>query len=689
VDRQHPGSDLAAETAAAFAAGSILFAESDPTYAATLLDNARALYTFADTYRGKYSDAIPDAQTFYNSWSGYDDELIWGAIWLYRASGEDAYLQEAIAAYPAISGRFDWSLSWDDKSYGCYVLLAMLDGRAVYKDDTERWLDFWAGTSPGVPRTPGGLAFLSSWAPLRYAANTAFCALVYADRVQDTNGRYEQFANEQLHYMLGQNPANRSYLCGFGNNPPQNPHHRNAHASSSNDINVPIQNSHTLYGALVGGPDINDQYPDDRNQPNHSEVALDYNAAFSGVLARLYLDFGGYTLSDITSTNSTPPPANLLLHASIDNFASGPKNDAEWKALWPGTKWANGPDEGRLAVTDEIAYGGSGKAIRVLYPQGGQQSGGSGAQWFVDLNGEYDDLYMSYWVRFDEDFDFVLGGKMPGLGGANSFIDRTHEWSGRLMWREGGKVEFYVHVPAENNFDPGDRFWWNTEGFQATLVPGRWHHIELHMKLNNPGQYDGLMEGWFDGVKAASYPGFYFRDAPTATAQIAWVFFSTFFGGSSSSIWQATKDEHATFDEIKVATDRLGYPGIPVDVDADGLPNIWEIDYFGDAMLAQRNVDSDGDGCSNFFEYIAGTHPLLASDVFTPKISHSPGVPMALSFQGKSGRSYQVFYKQRLTDQNWTPSTEIAPLTEDAPMQVGLPTFPSQGYYKFGVSKAP
>lgn len=254
-------------------------------------------------------------------------------------------------------------------------------------------------------------------------------------------------------------------------------------------------------------------------------------------------------------------PTGLLLDATIDDFPSGLKNDREWKALWPGTKWANGPDEGRLSVDDTRAANGSAKSIRVLYPAGSKQPAYSGSQWFANLNGEYEDLYLSYWVRFEEDFDFVLGGKLPGLGGANTFNDRTNEWSGRLMWRENGWAEFYTHVPRNNDFDPGDRFWWNTEGFQAVFVPGQWHHIEIHMKLNTPGEFDGIMEGWFDGRKAATYNDFYFRDEPTESTKICWVFFSTFFGGSSSDIWNASKDEHANFDQFVVSTSRIGYPG--------------------------------------------------------------------------------------------------------------------------------
>jgi endoglucanase len=662
IDSANPGSDLAAETAAALAAISKLFAASDPSYAAELLDHAEALYNFADTYRGKYSDSITNAADFYAS-SGYQDELVWGAIWLNQATNETAWLDKAKLEYGNMPQGNSWTLSWDDKAYGCYVLLADLDGGSEYIADAERWLDFWTIGVNGqqVDYTPGGLAWLDEWGSLRYAANTAFAAFVYADRVNDPSGRYSDFARSQIEYMLGSNPQNRSYFNGFGENPPINPHHRNAHGSATNNINSPVDNTHVLYGALVGGPGIDDVYVDDRTDFQRNEVAMDYNAAFTGALARLYIADGGYALDEVDAPAVSP----VLLYQNVDTFPVGSKTDREWRDLWPGTKWANGPDEGRLEVDDAIAYDGSGKSVRVLYPEGGKQSGGSGAQWFMDLNGEYEELYFSYWVRFDPDFNFVLGGKLPGLGGAVSFDDRTHEWSGRLMWREQGWAEFYVHVPEAHLNDPGTRFWWNTEGFQAIFIPGRWHHIEIHLKLNTPGENDGLAEGWFDGVKAASYPGFNFRDAGTSSAQIAWVFFSTFFGGSSDDSWNATKDEHARFDEFTVSHERIGYPGKPEDIDGDGIANAWELLYFGSDSAALAEADSDADGDSDYYEFIAGTHPKDAADKLRPVMQAQGEVPFAVDFAGKADRQYRLMRKQSLSDADWVEVHRIDALATD------------------------
>ncbi|MFE6974122.1 glycoside hydrolase family 9 protein [Streptomyces sp. NPDC057682] len=333
IDASCPGTDLAGQTAAAMASSSMVFAGSDPAYAAKLLTHAKQLYAFADAHRGKYSDCITDAQGYYNSWSGYADELVWGAIWLYRATGDSAYLAKAEAAYDGLSTEpqsstrsYRWTLSWDDSSYGAYVLLAQLTGKQKYVDDANRWLDWWTVGVNGqrVAYSPGGQAVLDSWGSLRYAATTAFAALSYSDWLTGDSvrkARYHDFAVRQIDYALGDNPRGSSYVVGFGENPPTQPHHRTAHGSWTDQMNNPVESRHTLYGALVGGPSAaDDSYTDDRANYVNNEVATDYNAAFTGALARLYKEYGGAPLADFPKPE-TPDGPEMSVQASVN--ASG------------------------------------------------------------------------------------------------------------------------------------------------------------------------------------------------------------------------------------------------------------------------------------------------------------------------------------------------------------------------------
>ena len=356
IDASCGGSDLAGETAAALAAASIVFRPTDAAYANTLVTHARQLYTFADTVRRKYSECITDAAGYYNSWSGYQDELVWGAIWLHRATGEASYLAKAEAEYtnlPLESGTsfrgHKWTIAWDDKSYGAYVLLARLTGGQRYVDDANRWLDYWTVGFNGqrVRYSPGGQAVLDRWGSLRYAANTAFAAFVYSDWLTDATRRqrYHDFAVRQINYALGENPRNSSYLIGFGANPPRSPHHRTGHGSWSNNIGEPVNNRHILYGALVGGPpEPNDQYTDNRSDYVMNEVATDYNAGFTGALARMYREFGGAPLANFPVAE-TPDGPEIFLQASVNSAGT---NYTEIKTLvvnrsaWPARTLANG-----------------------------------------------------------------------------------------------------------------------------------------------------------------------------------------------------------------------------------------------------------------------------------------------------------------------------------------------------------
>ncbi|MEU4696771.1 glycoside hydrolase family 9 protein [Nonomuraea dietziae] len=332
IDASCGGSDLAAETAAAMAASSIVFRPTNPAYADTLVTHAKQLYTFADTVRKKYSECITDAQSFYNSWSGYNDELVWGAIWLHRATQDQAYLAKAESYYDNLGSEpqsttksYKWTIAWDDKSYGAYVLLHKLTGKQRYLDDANRWLDYWTVGVNGqkIRYSPGGQAVLDRWGSLRYAANTAFAALVHSDSISDATRRtrYHDFAKRQIDYALGDNPRGSSYVIGFGANPPKNPHHRTAHGSWTDQISSPVDSRHVLYGALVGGPpDPDDKYTDSRQDYVMNEVATDYNAGFTSAVARLYQEYGGAPDAAFP-VRETPDGPEIFVEAGVN--ASG------------------------------------------------------------------------------------------------------------------------------------------------------------------------------------------------------------------------------------------------------------------------------------------------------------------------------------------------------------------------------
>ncbi|XP_072033079.1 endoglucanase E-4-like [Amphiura filiformis] len=285
-----PGSDVVGETAAALAAASIAFKSSDASYSALLLSHAKELYTFADTYRGKYSVSIPEAAEYYSS-TAYGDELAWAASWIYFASNEASYLTAAENHYNSFNlHNVAWAFSWDDKEAGVQLLLYKLTSKSTYGNIIQQFLDSWSPTG-SVPYTPKGLAYRDKWGATRYAANSAFLALVAADAgLKPSVNR--GFSESQINYMLGD--GGQSFVVGFGKNPPNAPHHSSSSCPDLpapcgwNEFSAPGPNPQILNGALVGGPDEFDNFVNDRTDYIYNEVTCDYNAGFQSAVAGLY-----------------------------------------------------------------------------------------------------------------------------------------------------------------------------------------------------------------------------------------------------------------------------------------------------------------------------------------------------------------------------------------------------------------
>ncbi len=302
VSDSAPGADLAAAAAAALAHGYLALRDVDGPFADTCLARAKTLHAWAlDTAtRGTYDAAVPGARQFYKS-TGVNHQLLWSAASLFHATGDAAYSGDAArwgitpegGTYGPFSSYSDW-IGWDNMWFHGAAL--MLDkgvdpGTAVGFDaQVSRTVNNWARGS-GMQVSPKGQRFISQWGSNRYALNAAGLALLVAPKLEAANALTARcFAVSQLHYVLGD--AGRSFVAGFGKDPPQRPHHRNSACKldeadrCASLFGDPRPNPNVLHGALVGGPSRpDDEFPDDRSDYITSEVAVDYNSGFTLALA--------------------------------------------------------------------------------------------------------------------------------------------------------------------------------------------------------------------------------------------------------------------------------------------------------------------------------------------------------------------------------------------------------------------
>jgi endoglucanase len=341
---QTPAADQTASAAAALAVMSILTASSNASYSAECLTDAEALFNFSLANPG-----IGYSGGFYNS-SGYVDKEAWAAVWLYLATGQWSYISDIVSTNSAgdytgflsdivqnttDSWQNTWVMNWDTRWGGVFSLLdPIVQGNAnvpavvqsfVHYADTWQ-LQYWShvahpdGDTNFITDTPGGLAYLTNWGSLRYNTAAQLEALTYRKNFPSDPDSvlYTNWAMSQMNYIMGDNPANWSYIVGFGSTTPyvgsevggdataaSHPHQGDAQGSLTNNQSVPLTDNHILWGGLVGGPSPADEPDDVTTDFVLNEVAVDYNAAFVGALAGLETYYG----SEVTQpmTDFTPP----------------------------------------------------------------------------------------------------------------------------------------------------------------------------------------------------------------------------------------------------------------------------------------------------------------------------------------------------------------------------------------------
>ncbi|XP_016474134.1 endoglucanase 17-like isoform X2 [Nicotiana tabacum] len=285
------------------------------------------VFEFADKYRGSYSDGLKNIVCpFYCSYSGYQDELLWGAAWLHRATKNSFYLNYIQRNGQNLGAdQSDNTFCWDNKHVGARILLSKaflvqkLQSLHDYKSHADNYI---CSVVPGTPMsqaqyTPGGLLFTMSDSNMQYVTSTSFLLVTYAKYLTSahlavncggvlvTPKMLRNLAKKQVDYLLGDNPLKMSYMVGYGTRYPQRIHHRGSSlpsmvvhptkiqcSSGFSMYNSQNPNPNILVGAVVGGPDQHDNFPDQRSDYEQSEPATYINAPLVGSLAYLAHSFG-------------------------------------------------------------------------------------------------------------------------------------------------------------------------------------------------------------------------------------------------------------------------------------------------------------------------------------------------------------------------------------------------------------
>lgn len=158
---------------------------------------------------------------------------------------------------------------------------------------------------------------------MQYVSTASFLLTVYSDYLRATHQRLTcdngqvgpqetlAFAKSQVDYILGSNPMSMSYLVGYGPKYPLRLHHRGASIDSykknkgfigctqgyDNWYGRKDPNPNMVVGALVGGPDGDDGFRDERGNYMQTEACTYNTATLVGVFAKLHTLQGDGDLS--------------------------------------------------------------------------------------------------------------------------------------------------------------------------------------------------------------------------------------------------------------------------------------------------------------------------------------------------------------------------------------------------------
>ena len=313
-------STVAALSAAALAQGYLIW--KDENY----LKHAKDLFEGADKIRD--AKDIGNMSGMYNT-STWLDDCMYAACWLYKATGDQSYLdkieKDYVPNFPkenqSTDWKYTWGLAWDDTTQAAALLYAQLTGKEEWVKHIDKHIRYWmaAGDSDLKPFegniTKDGLSHLTNWGCLRHACNTAWLTKLACDTVLKDGGnaeKYNKWADSQVNYCFGDNALKLSYVLGMGDKNPVAIHHRTAsgiHDDHWNELGKEsggedgwqTEYAHTLYGALIGGPKSDGSY--DMSQIGvanyeQTEVAIDYNAGYTAVLCAMLDENGGKPLAD-------------------------------------------------------------------------------------------------------------------------------------------------------------------------------------------------------------------------------------------------------------------------------------------------------------------------------------------------------------------------------------------------------
>ena len=209
-----------------------------------------------------------------------------------------------------------------------------------------------------------------------------------------------------------------------------------------------------------------------------------------------------------------------------------------------------------------------GRALRARIPIGSHTALNTLYRFQRETGAEPEEIFFRYYLRLADDWDqSVEGGKMPGISGTYGVAgwggrpsDGTNGWSARGAFHRtipednplGGlhpMGTYCYHADMQGRY--GSTWLW-TRGYRGFLENNRWYSVEQQLRLNTPGEQDGVLRAWIDGRLAFEKTDIRFRREEELKIEQVWM--NVYHGGSRPS----PRDQHLYIDNVVIATQYIG-----------------------------------------------------------------------------------------------------------------------------------
>lgn len=193
-------------------------------------------------------------------------------------------------------------------------------------------------------------------------------------------------------------------------------------------------------------------------------------------------------------------------------------------------------------------------------------------------------VYVRWYRRYEAGYDWTQH-KMPGVyakasndqnGTAGVKPTGCDKYSCKLFVDWNGQPAFYSYHPDQKTIW-GDHFKQNINT-PITLQTERWYCFEMMLKSNTPGQYDGELKMWINGVLKGHVQNLRFRTC--GTLMINEFTHSAYVGGT----WNSLRDQKLWDDNLVIATEYIGpmaqvtEPGSPGGLGTTSAPQMLLLD---------------------------------------------------------------------------------------------------------------